>query len=77
MHYCISKDIRIRICDSQAFFINIRTNELFTMNTNLYMYLKNRLNSEFTEDNSDRKEEKIKNFINELLKIGVLEKDDN
>ena len=77
MIYEINDDIRIRVCDSQTFFINIKTNELSSMNTNSYMYFKSKLDSGLTDTIFDNENDKFNVFISELIRNGVIVKNDH
>lgn len=71
MKYYINDNIRVRICDSQTFFVNIHNNSIFNINTNTYMYLKNRLDEGLNTTTHSESKEFI-NFIMELKKNGIL-----
>ena len=74
MRYEINDDIRIRICDTKAFFVNIKTNALFSLHTNSYRYLKSKLDSGLTDAILDKENDKFNIFISELIRNGVIVK---
>ena len=67
--YRFSKNIRIRTCDEIAFFVNIKDNSIVKVNTNALQYLNNFLNERSSIDDNYE----LKNFVDHLQNIGVLE----
>ncbi len=76
MLYEMNKNIRIRICDSYVFFVNIKTNDLFGLKTNSYLYLKSKMDSGLTDTVLNSENERFKIFICELIDNGVIVKND-
>ena len=71
--YRFSKDIRIRICGEITFFVNIKNNSIFKVNTNALQYLKDFLNEGSSIDSKNSRQHEFQNFVDYLQNIGVLE----
>lgn len=71
MKLYINDNIRVRVCESQTFFINIHDNSVFNISTNTYMYLKKRLDEGLNSDlNYESKE--FACFITNLKKNEII-----
>ena len=74
MYYFINNNIRVRICESKTFFVNIKNNVIYNINTDAYLYLKKKLDENLTVEELINCKTEFRNFIDNLIEVGVIEK---
>lgn len=72
MKYCINNDIRIRICDTQTFFVNIKNNTIFNVETSTYLYLKKKLDEGLTSEMLSNSPVQFRAFVMQLKDYHII-----